>query len=89
MIAGLVGSSMISGALEAQIVSALKQLGPLLIARIILNVRGLRGEERLPNVFTIFFHLIDMKGMEGLLVNDWLPKAASLLQKGVIHLGCL
>jgi hypothetical protein len=88
MIAGLVGSTMISEALETQMVSELRQLGPLLIARLIQNICGELGEERLPNIFNIFYHLVDIEGMRGLLVNQWLPGALSMFQKGVIHFGC-
>jgi hypothetical protein len=89
VIVGLVGSSLISKALEAEIVSSLQQLGSLLIARLLQNICGLRGEERLPNVMNIFSHLLKIKGISGLLVNHWLPEAALELQNGATHFGCL
>ncbi len=78
-------SPKVSSALQAEIVPALHQLGPLLVARLIQTVHGLHGATRVSRVITIFAHLVGVEGMRELLVNQWLPEAVLELQKGAPH----
>jgi hypothetical protein len=86
MIAGLVSSPQVSRPLQAEIMPAVHQLGPLLVARLLQSIHGLHGGTRVLKVVIIFAHLVGIEGMRELLVNQWLPEAVLLeLQKGVTH----